>query len=94
MVGSARSVHRGCVDNSVGMHEDIPLLYRSILMMLVDLERQAAQTEASRIRSEAVRTYSGAWDMTGKRRLERLEARLRRRLAEGPPVSRPWWRFS
>jgi hypothetical protein len=82
------------MDQSVGIHEDIPLLFRSILMLLVELERQAAHAEANRIRSEAVRAYSGAWDMTGKRRLERLEARLRRRLAEGPPPSRPWWRWS
>jgi hypothetical protein len=75
-------------------HEDFPMLYRSILMLLVELERQAAHGEANQIRMQATRTYSRSWDSSGKRRLEQLEARLVRRIADGPAPARRWWRLS
>jgi uncharacterized membrane-anchored protein len=79
------------MDTSAGAHEDFPMLYRSILMLLVELEGQAAHGEANRFRFEATRAYSRSWDSTGKRRLEQLEARLVRRIADGPSSSRHWW---
>jgi hypothetical protein len=81
------------MDPSIGAHEGIPMLYRSILMLLAELERQPDHDEAKRIRNEALRAYARAWDAESKERLERLEARLVRRLADGP-VARPWWRLS
>ena len=81
------------MDPSVGTHEEIPLLFRSILVLLDELERQSAHDEAKRIRAEAMRAYGKAWDADSRERLERLEQRLVRRLADGP-VARPWWRHS
>lgn len=82
------------METSVSAHEDFPMLYRSILTLLGELEGQAAYSEANRIRSAATRTYSRSWDSSGKRRLEQLEARLRRRIADGPSPSRHWWQIS
>jgi hypothetical protein len=81
----------GSMELTASAHEDFPMLYRSILMLLVELEGQAAHSEASRFRFEAARVYSRSWDSTGKRRLEQLEARLVRRITDGPTSSHHWW---
>ncbi|MEA2606949.1 MAG: hypothetical protein QOI00_1706 [Chloroflexota bacterium] len=66
--------------------EDLPEIYRAILDRVADLERIGARREAGRIRSDATRAYSNAWNETARRHLLRLLSRAGRELA---PVERP-----
>ena len=60
---------------------DVPALYRSILTLVVELERCDGRVEAHRIRDRAVAAYSGPWDERHRRRLVDLEERLRGSIA-------------
>jgi hypothetical protein len=66
--------------------EDLPEIYRAILDRVADLERVGARREAGRIRAEATRAYSNAWNEAARRHLLRLLARARRGLT---PPERP-----
>lgn len=66
--------------------EDLPEIYRAILDRVADLERIGARGDAGRIRAQATRTYSDAWDEKARRRLLRLLASAQRGLA---PTERP-----
>jgi len=52
--------------------ERLPALYRAILDRVLELEGEGRRTEAARMRSEATRIYSRAWDVKAGRRLESL----------------------
>ena len=69
--------------------EDLPELYRAILERVAVLERIGARAEAGRIRAEATRAYSNAWDDAARRLLLGLLARAERR-AETPARTRVW----
>ena len=58
--------------------EDLPELYRAILDRVADLERIGARPIAGRIRAEATRAYSVAWDESARRQLLGLLARAER----------------
>ncbi|HYX10663.1 MAG TPA: hypothetical protein VE817_01705 [Candidatus Acidoferrum sp.] len=60
--------------------EDLPEIYREILDRVADLERIGARGDAGRIRAQATRTYSDAWDESARRRLLRLLATAERGL--------------
>jgi hypothetical protein len=60
--------------------EDLPELYRAILDRVSDLERIGARRDAARIRADATRAYSDAWDETARRHLTALLARADRGL--------------
>lgn len=69
--------------------EDLPEIYRAILDRVADLERIGARGEAGRIRAEATKTYSDAWDEKARRRLLRLLANAQRGLT-ATERSRGW----
>ena len=52
--------------------EEFPGLYRAILDRVARLEGIGARTEAARIRSDATRAYSSAWDQKSRRKLDDL----------------------
>ena len=60
--------------------EEFPQLYRAILDGVDRLERSGERREAARIRHEAIRAYSTAWDAAHKRRLEMVYRRVERAL--------------
>lgn len=60
--------------------EEFPALYRAILDRVDRLERIGDRREAARIRSDAIRAYSQAWDAAHKRRLELVYRRVERAL--------------
>ena len=62
--------------------EDLPTLYRAILDRVAVLEAAGERGEAGRVRLQATRAYSRAWDDRARRELEGL---LRR--AERPTVA-------
>ena len=70
------------------MAEDLPELYRTILERVAALERLGARAEAGRIRAEATRAYSNAWDESARRVLTALLARAER--ARAGSVPRGW----
>lgn len=63
--------------------EDLPEIYRAILDRVADLERNGARPIAGRIRADATRAYSDAWDESARRLLLGLLARADRGLATG-----------
>ena len=74
--------------------EDLPELYRTILARVAELERVGARREGGRLRAEATRAYSDAWDEAARRDLAGLLARADRTLAdeERPRTRRlRWW---
>ena len=74
---------------SASVAEDLPELYREILDRVADLERMGARPEAARIRADATRAYSNAWDESARRVLTGLIARAGR-VAAAPTHSRGW----
>ncbi len=74
---------------SASVAEDLPELYREILDRVADLEKVGARSDAARIRAEATRAYSNAWDESARRVLTALIARADRSLA-GASRSRGW----
>lgn len=69
--------------------EDLPELYRAILDRVADLERIGNRRDAGRIRADATRAYSDAWDEGARRQLLGLLARATRALA-APDRPRGW----
>ncbi len=63
--------------------EDLPELYRAILDRVAELERIGARPMAGRIRADATRAYSDAWDESARRLLLSLLARADRSIATG-----------
>lgn len=82
------------MDPSFGAADEVPALYRSILSLIQELERHDRRREAGRIREEAIAAYSGSWDPRHRRRLERIEARLKRAVQSERDRGRPRWRLS
>ena len=58
--------------------EDLPALYRAILDRVAELETAGQRHEAGRVRREATRSYSRAWDDRARRELETLLRRAER----------------
>jgi hypothetical protein len=64
--------------------EELPALYRAILDRVAELERDGRRVEAARVRSDATRIYSRAWDERARSRLEALLQRNTRPTAGLP----------
>jgi hypothetical protein len=82
------------VETATSLAEDLPELYRTILARVAELERVGARREGGRLRADATRAYSEAWDESARRDLVSLLARADRVLAveERPRNRRPrWW---
>ncbi len=58
--------------------EELPALYRAVLDRIAALEASGQRRAAVRIRRDATRAYSRAWDARARRELESL---LRRAIA-------------
>jgi hypothetical protein len=61
--------------------ETLPTLYRVILDDVWALERAGSRRAAGRLRIEATRAYSRAWDEKAIRQLEEIGRKARRQLA-------------
>jgi hypothetical protein len=81
------------MDAGPRVNESFPELYRAILLLVEELERSEGRVEAARIRREAVNAYSRGWDPSQQRRLEQLQARLRRSIAAQARPHRGWLRL-
>jgi hypothetical protein len=82
------------VETVSSLAEDLPALYRTILARVAELERVGARREGGRLRADATRAYSEAWDEAARRDLASLLARADRALAaeDRPRTRRPrWW---
>ena len=77
------------LDPTSSVAEDLPEIYRAILERVAVLERIGARAEAGRIRAEATRAYSNAWDEAARRVLVGLLARADRS-TETPARTRAW----
>ena len=58
--------------NELSVAEIMPLLYRGVLDSIAELEARNGRREAARIRAEATRVYSRAWNLDAARRLRAL----------------------
>jgi hypothetical protein len=67
--------------NELSVAEIMPVLYRGVLDSVADLEARRDRREAARIRAEATRVYSRAWDLDAARRLRELCERATRAAA-------------
>jgi hypothetical protein len=52
--------------------EELPALYRAILDRVAELERGGQRPKAARVRADATRIYSRAWDEAARRGLMAL----------------------
>jgi hypothetical protein len=67
--------------NELSVAEIMPVLYRGVLDSVADLEARNERREAARIRAEATRVYSRAWNLDAARRLRALCERASRAAA-------------
>lgn len=58
--------------NELSVAEIMPVLYRGVLDSIADLEARNGRHEANRIREDAIRVYSRAWNLDAARRLRAL----------------------
>jgi hypothetical protein len=58
--------------NELSVAEIMPVLYRGVLDSVAQLEARHARRDAERIRAEATRVYSRAWNLDAARRLRSL----------------------
>ena len=78
-------------ESAASVAEDLPELYRDILDRVAGLERVGARAEAGKIRVQATRAYSNAWDESARRVLLGLLERADRTTAA--PVRPRVWSF-
>jgi len=64
--------------NELSVAEIMPVLYRGVLDSVAALEGRNGRHEAARIRAEATRVYSRAWNVDAARRLRALCERANR----------------
>ena len=67
--------------NELSVAEIMPVLYRGVLDSVAALEARNGRAEAARIRAEATRVYSRAWNLDAARRLRTLCERAGRAAA-------------
>ena len=72
--------------NELSVAEIMPVLYRGVLDSVAALEARNGRREAARIRAEATRVYSRAWNLDAAQRLRVLCERASR--AATAPVLR------
>lgn len=82
------------MDPTPSPFEELPILYRSILDLVEELERCDGRAEAGRIRRQALAAYARGWDAPQRRRLGQLEGRLRRSIHARRNPAHRWWSLS
>jgi hypothetical protein len=72
--------------------ELLPGLYREVLDAVAALEVTGHRAQAARVREEATRAYSKAWNQVAARRLRRLrdDARRQSGMRQRARPLRPW----
>ncbi|HJP88490.1 MAG TPA: hypothetical protein VJ850_05585 [Candidatus Limnocylindrales bacterium] len=73
--------------NELSVAEIMPVLYRGVLDSVAELQARNGRRDADRIRAEATRVYSRAWNVDAARRLRSLCERASR-LAMAPTAGR------
>ena len=68
--------------------EVLPGLYRAVLDAVADLELRGLRLDAAKLRLEATRAYSGAWNPAAAHRMRVLTARAARIVASRRPGRR------
>jgi hypothetical protein len=68
--------------------QDLPALYRAVLDRVAEFEASGKRGLANRIRADATRIYSRAWDDRARRDLETLLRRNSLELAARPATRR------
>jgi hypothetical protein len=68
--------------------EVLPGLYRAVLDAVADLELRGYRLDAARLRADATRAYSGAWNPAAAHRMRVLTARAARIVASRRPRRR------
>jgi hypothetical protein len=68
--------------------QDLPALYRALLDRVAQFEASGKRDLANRIRADATRIYSRAWDDRARRELESLLRRHSAELAARPATGR------
>ncbi len=63
--------------------QQLPLLYRSVLDLVAELEGAGERKTAYELRRRAIQTYSTRWDEGGRKSLHRLIREGETRLAAG-----------
>jgi len=81
------------MDPTPGSLVELPILYRTILDLVEELERCDGRAEAARIRHQALAAYGGGWDARQRRHLEHLEGRLRRSIQARRHPPHRWLRL-
>lgn len=66
------------MDQIATVAEELPVLYRAVLDVVFALEQVGERREASIVRAQATRLYSGSWDESSRRGLHRLWRRADR----------------
>ncbi|HEV8403938.1 MAG TPA: hypothetical protein VGQ31_12990 [Candidatus Limnocylindrales bacterium] len=69
--------------------EELPGLYRAVLDRVGQLEAAGQRQVANRVRAEAIRIYSRAWDERARRELIALLRRNAADAADAPDAARP-----
>jgi hypothetical protein len=81
--------------NEPSVADSLPELYRQVLDRVAALEQHGFRPEAARVRTDATRLYSGAWNEAASRRLRALRIHAERVVAgrDRPRTERPWAQF-
>ena len=78
---TTREAHRCRTMDPNSVAEDLPALYRAVLDQVAQLEANGQRVFAGKVRSQAIKIYSKAWDARARRDLEGIL----RRNAEAVP---------
>jgi hypothetical protein len=68
-------LHDAAVVEQQSVAEVLPVLYRAVLDAVAELEALGHRREAGRIRADATRAYSTAWNQAAAHRLQSLRVR-------------------
>jgi hypothetical protein len=80
------------MEPTLGPNEELPVLYRTILGLVSELEQCNRRPEAERIRAQALSAYATSWDIRQRKRLELLADKLRRSIAAERRPAHTWTR--
>lgn len=77
MAAHARGASLIVMESRPNLAAELPLLYRAALDAVDELRRLGRRPDAAKLRDEAIRAYSRAWDDRCRRILEEVESRAR-----------------
>jgi len=85
---AGRSATDASVVEQQPVAEVLPGLYRAVLDAVADLELRGHRRDAAKVRADATRAYSGAWNPAAAHRMRVLKARAARIVASHGPRRR------